>query len=100
MALPIHPTILPWSIYHGRNFIKSLSDLKKSIERHVGNIPQLILPRTVEYEILRFQIVADNDGHHIDHVLQTFLYYLYVLSKAMIRHLGVVSETHCFLLPQ
>ena len=53
---------------------------------------------TVEHAILRFQIVADNGGRHIEHVLYTYVVaydsvdYLYVLSKAMMRHLGVVFE--------
>ena len=54
-------------IYH--NPITSLSDLKQSIERHVHSIPQSMLPTTVEYEILRFEMVADNVGQHIEHVL-------------------------------
>ena len=48
---------------------------------------QFMLPTTVKYEILRFQMVVDNGGHHTEHALQTFVYYLYVLNKAMIRHL-------------
>ena len=49
--------------------ITSLWDLKESAECHVYNIPQFMLPATVEYEILRFQMAADNDGRHIEHVL-------------------------------
>ncbi|GFW52027.1 uncharacterized protein TNCV_2818961 [Trichonephila clavipes] len=49
--------------------ITSLSDLKESIERHVHNIPQCMLLSTVKHTILRFQIVADNGGQHIEHVL-------------------------------
>lgn len=52
-----------------RDPITSLSDLKESIERHVRNIPQFMLLSTVEHAILRFQTVADNGGHHIEHVL-------------------------------
>ena len=43
---------------------------------------------TVEHTILRFQVIADNGGRHTEHVLCTFLDYLYVLNKAVIRHLG------------
>ena len=49
--------------------ITSLSDLKDSVKRHVRNIPQFMLPTTVEYEISRFQMVADNSEYHIEHVL-------------------------------
>ena len=49
--------------------ITSLSKLKEIVKRHVRNTPQFMLLTTVEYEILRFQILADNDGHHIEHVL-------------------------------
>ena len=52
-----------------RDPIISLSDFKESIERHVRNIPQFMLLSTVEYAILHFQMVADNGGHHIEHVL-------------------------------
>ena len=52
-----------------RDLIIYLSDLKENVEHHVGNIPQFILLSTVEYAILRFQIVADNGGHPIEHVL-------------------------------
>ena len=53
-------------VYHDP--ITSLSDLKENVERHVRNIPQFILPKLVEYEILLFQIGADNNRHHIEHV--------------------------------
>ena len=46
-----------------------LSDHKESVERHVRNILRFMLPIVVEYEILRFQIVADNNEHHIEYVL-------------------------------
>ena len=49
--------------------ITSLSDLKESVELHVRNIPQFMLPTTIEYEILRFQMIADNGSHRIEHVL-------------------------------
>ena len=52
-----------------RDLITYLSDLKESVERHARNIPQFMLPTTVEYEILRFQVLADNGEHHIEHVL-------------------------------
>ncbi|GFW18240.1 uncharacterized protein TNCV_4007791 [Trichonephila clavipes] len=43
-----------------RNPIPFLSDVKESIERHVFDIPQFMLLSTVENDILRFQMVADN----------------------------------------
>ena len=52
-----------------RDPITSLSDIKDSIEQHVRNIPQFMLLSTVEYSILCFQMVADNGGLHIEHVL-------------------------------
>ena len=55
-----------------------------------------MLLSTVKYAILCFQMAADSGGHHIEYVLQTFVVYLYVLNKAMIRHLGVIFETHFF----
>ncbi|GFT24852.1 uncharacterized protein TNCV_3021381 [Trichonephila clavipes] len=48
---------------------KTLPDLKDSISRHVLNISQNTLRSTVEHAILRFQIVAENDGHHVEHLL-------------------------------
>ena len=51
---------------------------------------------TIEHAILWFQMVADNDRRHKEHVLQIFAEYLYIFNKAMIRHLGVIFETHCF----
>ncbi|GFV27615.1 transposable element tc3 transposase [Trichonephila clavipes] len=41
---------------------KTLPDLKDSISRHVLNISQNTLRSTMEHAILRFQIVAENDG--------------------------------------
>ena len=63
-----------------RDPITSLYDLKESIECHVRKIPQFILLLTVEHAILRFQMVEDNGGRHIEHVLYTFTGYLYVCS--------------------
>ncbi|GFV86584.1 uncharacterized protein TNCV_4184391 [Trichonephila clavipes] len=49
----------------------TLPDLKDSISRHVLNISQNTLRSTVwgEHAIIRFQIVAENDGHHVQHLL-------------------------------
>ena len=52
-----------------RDPIISLSDLKEGIERYVRNIPLFMLLSTVEHANLFFQMVADNGGHHIEHVL-------------------------------
>ena len=70
--------------------IPSLSDIKESIDRHV--------PSTVEHPISCFQMVADNGGRKIERALYTFVDYLYILNKAMIRHREVVFETHFFFL--
>ncbi|GFX29893.1 uncharacterized protein TNCV_4750211 [Trichonephila clavipes] len=48
---------------------KTLPGLKDSISRHVLNISQNTLQSTVEHAILRFQIVAENYGHHVEHLL-------------------------------
>ncbi|GFV91679.1 transposable element tc3 transposase [Trichonephila clavipes] len=48
---------------------KTLPDLKDSISRHVLNIFQNTLRSTVEHAILRFQTVAENDGHPVEHLL-------------------------------
>ncbi|GFW29964.1 uncharacterized protein TNCV_5000041 [Trichonephila clavipes] len=47
---------------------RTLPYLKDSISRHVLNISQNTLRSTVEHAILRFQIVAENDGHHFEHL--------------------------------
>ncbi|GFU06773.1 uncharacterized protein TNCV_4353371 [Trichonephila clavipes] len=46
---------------------RTLPDLKDSISRHVLNMSQNTLRSTVA--ILRFQIVAENDGHHVEPLL-------------------------------
>ena len=51
-----------------RDPITSISNLKESIERHVSNIPQLMLLSTVEHDILRLQMVVDNGEYPIKHV--------------------------------
>lgn len=48
-----------------RDPITSVSDLKNSLERYVGNIPLHTLLSTVEHAILLFQMVAENDEHYI-----------------------------------
>ncbi|GFV88449.1 transposable element tc3 transposase [Trichonephila clavipes] len=48
---------------------RTLPDLKDSISRYVLNISKNTLRSTVEHSILRFQIVAENDGHHVEHLL-------------------------------
>ncbi|GFU36044.1 uncharacterized protein TNCV_4191451 [Trichonephila clavipes] len=47
---------------------RTLPDLNDSFSRHVLNIYQNTLWSTVEHAILRFQIVAENDGHHVEHL--------------------------------
>ncbi|GFV79809.1 transposable element tc3 transposase [Trichonephila clavipes] len=48
---------------------KTLPDLKDSISRLFLNISQNTLRSTVEHAILRFQIEAENDDHHVEHLL-------------------------------
>ncbi|GFW13952.1 uncharacterized protein TNCV_4700871 [Trichonephila clavipes] len=48
---------------------RTLPDLKDSISQHVFNISQNTLWSTVEHAILRFQVIAENDGHHVEHLL-------------------------------
>ncbi|GFS61082.1 transposable element tc3 transposase [Trichonephila clavipes] len=48
---------------------RTLPDLKDSISRHVLNMSQNTLRSMVEHAILRFQIVAENDGHHVEPLL-------------------------------
>ena len=97
-AWPLRPFDLnPWDFWLWRYFkfmvyrdpITSLSDFKESIERHMCNIPQFLLLSSFEHAILRFQMVVDNGGYLIDHVLYRFVDYLYVFNKPMICHLGV-----------
>ena len=52
-----------------RDPITSLSDIKENVECPVHKISQFMILSTVEYAILRFQMIADNSGHHIEHVL-------------------------------
>ena len=52
-----------------RDPITSLSDHKESIKRHVRNILNFMVLSTGEHAMLRFQMVADNAGHRIEHVL-------------------------------
>ena len=58
-----------------------------------------MLLSTIEHAFLRFQILADNSRYQAEHVLQTFLDYLYAFNKPMLRQLGVIFETHCFSFP-
>ena len=76
--------------------ITSLSDPKESIERRVRNISQFILLSIVEHAILRFQRVAGNGGHHVEHVLSKIIYKFFKKKKNMLRHLGVIFKTQCF----
>ncbi|GFW89841.1 uncharacterized protein TNCV_2424981 [Trichonephila clavipes] len=48
---------------------RTLPDLKYSISRHVLNISHNTLRSMVQHAILRFQILAENDGHHVEHLL-------------------------------
>ncbi|GFW87737.1 transposable element tc3 transposase [Trichonephila clavipes] len=48
---------------------RTLSNLKDCIYRHVLNISHNTLRSTVEHAMLRFQIVAENDDHHVEPLL-------------------------------
>ncbi|GFT22321.1 uncharacterized protein TNCV_3273171 [Trichonephila clavipes] len=48
---------------------RTLPDLKDNISRHILDMSQNTLRSTVEHAILRFQIVAENDGHHVEPLL-------------------------------
>lgn len=48
---------------------RTLPDLKDSISQHVRNISPNTLRSAVEHALLRIQIVADNNGNHVEHVL-------------------------------
>ena len=63
-------------ISQDRDPITFISDLKDRVERRVLNISQVMLPRTIDYEILRFQMIVDYGEHQIGHVLKFFLNYL------------------------
>ncbi|GFX71239.1 uncharacterized protein TNCV_3410091 [Trichonephila clavipes] len=74
---PRSPDLNPcdfWLWGHLRQLVSSdqprtLPDLKDSISRHVLDISHNTLRSMVKYAILRFQIVAENDGHHVEHLL-------------------------------
>ncbi|GBM61978.1 hypothetical protein AVEN_140522-1 [Araneus ventricosus] len=48
---------------------RTLPNFKNSFLRHVLNISQNTLRSTVEHGILRLQMVAENDGSRVEHVL-------------------------------
>ncbi|GFV71675.1 uncharacterized protein TNCV_3534651 [Trichonephila clavipes] len=74
---PRSPDLNPcdfWLWSHLRQLVscnqpRTLPDLKHSISRHVLNMSKNTLRSTVEHAILRFQIVAENDGHHVEPLL-------------------------------
>ena len=47
----------------------TLTDLIDNISEHVRNISQNPQRSTVKHAILRFQMIADNDGRHVEYVL-------------------------------
>ncbi|GFV27384.1 uncharacterized protein TNCV_3795791 [Trichonephila clavipes] len=71
---PRSPDLNPcdfWLWSHLRQLVscdqpRTLPDFKDSISRNVLNMSQNTLRSTVEHAILRFQIVAENDGHHVE----------------------------------
>ncbi|GFV41160.1 transposable element tc3 transposase [Trichonephila clavipes] len=74
---PRSPDLNPWDFWlwgHLRQLVscdqpRTLPDLKDSISRHVLNMSQNTLRSTGEHAILRFQIVAENDGPHVEPLL-------------------------------
>lgn len=47
----------------------NLAELKDAIHRHVRNIPPDMLRATVENAVLRFNLLSENGGRHIEHAL-------------------------------
>ncbi|GBN77041.1 hypothetical protein AVEN_208727-1, partial [Araneus ventricosus] len=49
--------------------IAHLAELKARIAQHILNVSPETLRSVVEHAVSRFQLVAENDGQHIEHVL-------------------------------
>ncbi|GFW92863.1 uncharacterized protein TNCV_1736561 [Trichonephila clavipes] len=58
-----------WEHHVCRGGIRTSSDLKASIMRHVAEIPRELLRATIENAAMRFQHVIDVSGAHIEHIL-------------------------------
>lgn len=56
------------SIVYGDN-ITNLVELKNAIHRHVRNISPDMLRSAVENAILRFNLLSENGGYHIEHAM-------------------------------
>ncbi|GBL82021.1 hypothetical protein AVEN_50595-1 [Araneus ventricosus] len=49
--------------------IANLAELKNRIPQHIHNITTETLRSVAEHAVLRFQLVAENGGQHIEHFL-------------------------------
>ncbi|GBM44714.1 hypothetical protein AVEN_103182-1 [Araneus ventricosus] len=50
----------------------NLTELKNRITQHIHNITTEILRSVVEHVVLCFQLIGENDGHHIEHFLRNW----------------------------
>ena len=62
----------PWGylkdrVYQG--YVRSLVDLKTSIQRHVAQIPRELLRATIDHAILGMQHVVEASDAHIENIL-------------------------------
>ncbi|GBM30839.1 hypothetical protein AVEN_18696-1 [Araneus ventricosus] len=53
------------------SLIANLAEMKNRIAQHVHNITTETLRSVVEHAVLRFQLIGDNGGQHIEHFLST-----------------------------
>ncbi|GBN11659.1 hypothetical protein AVEN_102859-1 [Araneus ventricosus] len=49
--------------------IANLAELKNRIMRHIHNITTETLQSVVEHAVLRFQLIGENGGQHIEHFI-------------------------------
>ncbi|GBN29891.1 hypothetical protein AVEN_30796-1 [Araneus ventricosus] len=49
--------------------ISKLAELKNRITQHIHNITTETLRSVMEHAVLRFQLIRENDGQHIEHFL-------------------------------
>ncbi|GBN26036.1 hypothetical protein AVEN_86876-1 [Araneus ventricosus] len=54
-------------VYRGP--IANLAELKSRITQHIHNITTETLRSVVEHAVLRFQLIGENGGQHIEHSL-------------------------------
>ncbi|GBN41243.1 hypothetical protein AVEN_52362-1 [Araneus ventricosus] len=54
-------------VYGG--LIANLAELKNRIKQHIHNITTETFRSVVEHDVLRFQLIGENGGQHIEHFL-------------------------------